>query len=111
MEVKKILEVAQSGYREFLDIWRRHRKTQGPGALVFMSADIPDDGDDITCEYWTIGDLRRYVRTMNECDEVVYKWLTEAVREGGYPVVIFSAVRPETIETIRFVTVTSAKVS
>jgi len=111
MKVKKILQVAQTGYREFLDIWRLHRKDHGPGALVFMSDEIADDGDEVACEYWTLGDLRRYLRTMNECDEVVYKWLIDATREGGYPVVIFSSGKPDVIESIHFASITNARVS
>jgi len=111
MEVKRILEVAHTGYKEFFDIWRKHVKVQGPGALVFMSSEIPDDGEDISCEYWTLDDLRHYVRRMNECDEMMYKWISDAVREGGYPIAIFSAASPESTETIHFVTVTNAKVA
>ena len=111
MEVKKILEVAHTGYREFYDIWRMHCREEGFGALVFMSENIPEDGEEVCCEYWTLADLRRYVRTMNECDEVIYKWITDAARDGGYPIVIFTSVAPNSIETIHFLTVTNARVS
>ena len=111
MEMKKILELAHTGYKEFFDVWRRHRKNQGPGALVFTTSEIPDEGDNIPCEYWTLGELRQYVRRMNECDEVVGKWISDAAREGGYPIVIFSTADFEVTETIHFLTVTNAQVA
>lgn len=87
----KIIHAIHANFTEFRKIWKDRSREQGLGALVFTSDD-DDTGeeDDMTCEFWTIGELRGYLRRMQEYDEVMYQWLISAVREGGYPIVIFS---------------------
>ena len=111
MTIPKILQVTRSGFKEFLNIWLQHKRNKGLGALVFMSEDLPDEEDEIRCEYWTLGELRNYVRRMEECDEVIYKWLKRADGEGGYPIVIFSPTGAGGNEQLHFSVVTGEQVS
>ncbi len=111
MTRKEILEAVRSGYSEFRHIWLEHKKDYGLGALVFTTDDLPDALDEVQCEYWTLSELRHYLRRMQEYDEVVYQWLNGAARGKGYPVVIFSQGSDPGCEQIHFACVTKEQVS
>jgi len=90
MTRKEILQATHANFSKFLRLWRDHKREQGLGALVFTSEEDSADEDEMRCEFWTLSELRHHIRRMNECDEVVYTWLKEGERDGGYPIVIFS---------------------
>jgi len=90
MTRNEILQATHASYSEFLHIWTEHRRDRGMGALVFVSGAASGIEDEVRCEYWTLGDLRHYLRSVEQCDEVFYQWLKNAERAGGCPIVIFS---------------------
>ena len=111
MTREEIIQTTHSNFSEFRQIWKDHSREQGLGALVFNSDEDAGDEDDIDCEYWTIHELRGYLRRMEEFDEVMYQWLVSAVREGGYPIVIFSRDDQPGKEQLHVSSVTNKQVS
>jgi|GEM_PF-3156732 len=107
----EIIHATHSNFSEFLRIWRDHRREQGLGALVFVSEEMTGNEEEVSCEYWTLSELRQYMRRMQQYDEVFYKWLTNAEREGGYPIIIFSSGAGAEIEQLHFSSVKKAQVS
>jgi len=77
---------------------------------VFSSDEVSCEEDEIQCEFWTLGELRGYMRRMQCCDEVFYKWLRAAEKEGGYPVVIFSPSSQPEMEQLHFSCVSKTQV-
>jgi len=90
MDKREILQATQANFEELRDTWNDHMRDEGLGALVFMSGVLPAAQGRIECEYWTLGELRSYLRSMQENDEIVFKWLKLAKSGGGFPVVIIS---------------------
>jgi len=90
MTKKEILQATQANFEELRETWNDHMRDEGLGALVFMSGELSAAEGRIDCEYWTLGELRSYLRRMQENDEIVFKWLKLARSGGGFPVVIIS---------------------
>jgi hypothetical protein len=111
MTRNEILQATHANFSEFMLIWREYKRDRGLGALVFTSDEISCDQDEVQCEFWTLSELREYLRRMQQCDEVFYKWLKSAEQEGGYPVVIFSPINQPDFEQLHFSCVSKARVS
>jgi len=102
MTRNEILQTTHANFDEFRALWLDHVRDKGLGALVFSLDEVSGDEDEIQCEYWTLSELRDYVRRMQECDEVVYTWLKNAEHAGGYPIVIFSRGSEPDCEQLHF---------
>lgn len=111
MTRSEILQATHANFNEFMRIWRNYRKHQGLGALVFTSNEESCEEDEVQCEFWTVSELRHYMRRMQQCDEVFYKWLRGAEQEGGYPVIIISPSMQPDIEQLHFACVSNTQVS
>lgn len=96
MTKQEILHATQANFEELRSTWNDHMRDEGLGALVFVSGEISASTGGIECEYWTLGELRTYLRRMQENDEIVFKWLKLAKTGGGFPVVIISSGREDT---------------
>lgn len=111
MTRNEILQVTHVNFSEFQRIYLERKRDQGLGALVFMSEEGSGTEDEVQCEYWTLSELRHYLRSMEQCDEVFYKWLTNVEGEGAYPIVIFSPNSELGCEQLHFACVRKAGVS
>jgi len=110
MKRNEILKAIHGNFGEFLHIWLEHRQDRGLGALVFTSEEESGSDEELSCEYWTLNELRHYLRRMQECDEIFYSWLRNAEREGGCPIVIFCQSSRPGSEQLHFSSVRESQV-
>ena len=90
MRRQEILRAVHAAFNKFQKMWENNMRDVGLGALVFVDEETVFTQGELACDYWTLADLRRYVRQVGENDEVVYQWLRAAETEGGFPVVVIS---------------------
>ena len=85
MTKQEILRTTHAKFEEFRAVWADLVQELGFGALVFVSDDAPGADDEIQCQFWTLGELRHYLRHEPEGNEVMSRLLRAAESGGGYP--------------------------
>jgi hypothetical protein len=91
VERTEILRTIWEHFDEFKKAWTDEEEENGPGALVFRS-EYPSDPreEEIKCEFWTMAELRAALRTLEEPDELIYKWLRSVQVNDEFAIVIIS---------------------
>jgi hypothetical protein len=78
-------------YNLLLVFWLEGFLERGPGAIVLHQVHTAVGDLRSVSEYWTLAEIRTFLRNMGHLDEFIYAWLLSINDQDAFPTILIGA--------------------